>query len=91
VKPGANSISRASLQSTVTIPFEQTFRNLENGRPSDNASANLQDDFNFCGCGWPHHMLIPRGSPEGFPSVLLVMISDAKTDWVIKPIKRNLF
>jgi len=82
VTPGANTISRASRQSSITIPFEQSFRNLENGRPANNDSSSAQDDFNFCGCGWPHHMLIPKGSPEGFPSVLFVMISNATNDWV---------
>jgi tyrosinase len=66
----------------VTIPFEQTFRDLDNNRPADNSSGPVLDAFNFCGCGWPHHMLIPRGSPEGFASVLFVMISNLETDWV---------
>ncbi|XP_059480269.1 phenoloxidase 1-like isoform X2 [Neocloeon triangulifer] len=81
LQPGPNKIVRASRQSTVSIPFDQSFRNLEVGRPADNASANAQDNFNFCGCGWPHHMLIPKGTPEGFPSVLFVMVSNAETDW----------
>lgn len=37
---------------------------------------------NFCGCGWPDHMLIPKGTPEGFPVELFVMISDYKVDRV---------
>jgi tyrosinase len=82
VKPGANFITRNSRQSAVTIPFEQTFRDLERGRSALNSSGAVQDDFNFCGCGWPHHMLIPKGSPEGYPSVLFVMVSNLDTDWV---------
>lgn len=82
MQPGANTITRNSRQSAVTIPFEQTFRNLETNRPADNITGGVQDDFNFCGCGWPHHMLIPKGSPEGFASVLFVMVSNLETDWV---------
>jgi len=66
----------------VTIPFERSFRDLEIGRPPSNASAEVQDKSNFCGCGWPQHMLIPRGTPEGYPSVLFAMISNYETDWV---------
>lgn len=36
--------------------------------------------FNFCGCGWPQHMLIPKGAPEGVACQLFVMISDYKDD-----------
>ncbi|CAB3366920.1 Hypothetical predicted protein [Cloeon dipterum] len=81
LQPGANKIVRNSVQSTVSIPFEQTFRDLETGRPPANNTGG-SDNFNFCGCGWPHHMLIPKGNIEGFPSILFVMISNAETDWV---------
>jgi tyrosinase len=77
-----NYITRDSRLSSVTIPFERSFRDLETGRPPSNASAEVQDKSNFCGCGWPQHMLIPRGTPEGYPSVLFAMISNYETDWV---------
>jgi tyrosinase len=82
VRPGMNYITRDSRLSSVTIPFERSFRDLETGRPPSNASAEVQDKSNFCGCGWPQHMLIPRGTPEGYPSVLFAMISNYETDWV---------
>ncbi|KAK9499613.1 hypothetical protein O3M35_002627 [Rhynocoris fuscipes] len=71
-------IERKSSQSGVTIPFEVTFRNLDANRPPDDSPA--VDQFNFCGCGWPHHMLIPKGTPEGFPCTLFVMVSDYAED-----------
>lgn len=36
--------------------------------------------FNFCGCGWPQHMLIPKGTPEGMQAQLFVMISNYDDD-----------
>ncbi|XP_065347138.1 phenoloxidase 1 [Cloeon dipterum] len=81
LKPKRNVITRESRMSSVTIPFERTFRDLELNRPPTNGSGTVQDEFNFCGCGWPQHMLIPKGSPEGYPSVIFAMVSDYTTDW----------
>jgi hypothetical protein len=79
VKPGQNIIERSSTESSVTIPFERTFRNLDNNRPI--GGDNLEQ-FNFCGCGWPQHMLVPKGKEEGFPIDLFIMISDYTGDAV---------
>jgi hypothetical protein len=44
----------------------------------------MDDRRNFCGCGWPHYFLIPRGRPDpGMPFVLFVMASSWKDDQVI--------
>ncbi|KAK9503580.1 hypothetical protein O3M35_010109 [Rhynocoris fuscipes] len=77
-----NTIERRSDQSSVTIPFERTFRSLEN-RPADNSPG--AEEFNYCGCGWPDHMLIPKGSADGFPCTLFVMISNFADDRVNQP------
>ncbi|KAI4454575.1 larval storage protein/phenoloxidase [Holotrichia oblita] len=37
---------------------------------------------NFCGCGWPAHLLIPKGNPEGFLCQLFVMVSNYADDRV---------
>lgn len=79
MSPGENVITQASTQSSVTIPFERTFRNLELGRPTGGAAL---EQFNFCGCGWPQHMLLPKGTPEGYACQLFVMISDIAGDRV---------
>ncbi|XP_054279415.1 phenoloxidase 2-like [Macrosteles quadrilineatus] len=79
LKPRTNVIERKSKDSSVTIPFERTFRNLEAGRP---AAGTVLEDFNFCGCGWPEHMLVPRGTPQGMPCQLFVMISNYEDDRV---------
>lgn len=75
-----NTIVRRSTDSSVTIPFERTFRDLDTQRPAEGDDALAE--FNFCGCGWPQHMLIPRGTPEGYPCQLFVMISNYEDDKV---------
>ena len=79
VQPGKNDINRQSNDSTLTIPFERTFRNLDDQRPS---GGEALESFNFCGCGWPQHMLVPKGTKEGFRMDMFVMISDFAGDEV---------
>ncbi|KAF5280181.1 hypothetical protein FQR65_LT15044 [Abscondita terminalis] len=73
---GFNTITRVSTDSTVTIPFEQALR-------------NSSSEDNNCGCGWPHHMLLPKGKPGGYPYQLIVMISDYAEDSVKTPLETN--
>jgi Hemocyanin, ig-like domain len=79
VSKGSNTISRRSTESSLTIPFSRTFRNIDFNRP---AGGDELEQFNFCGCGWPHHMLLPKGSPEGYACHLFVMISNYEDDRV---------
>lgn len=78
MNPGQNTIRRRSTESTITIPFERTFRNLDANRPADNTTDS--ETFNFCGCGWPQHMLVPKGTPEGLRCQLFVMVSNYEDD-----------
>lgn len=78
LNPGQNTIRRRSTESSVTIPFERTFRNLDLNRPTAGTPEELE--FNFCGCGWPNHMLIPKGLPQGMPCELFVMVSNYEND-----------
>ena len=48
VKPGVNNVKRSSLQSTVTLPFERSFRSLANA-PA--AGTQEMQEHRFCGCG----------------------------------------
>ncbi|KAF4519140.1 hypothetical protein B566_EDAN007413 [Ephemera danica] len=77
--PRMTTITRNSSQSTVTIPFERTFRDLETNRPQNSAALA---QFNFCGCGWPQHMLVPKGNSDGMPCQLFVMLTDYTEDRV---------
>lgn len=56
VRPGSNILKRRSTESTVVIPFDRTFRNLD-ARPTGQG----EDQFNFCGCGWwVYHFSLAR-------------------------------
>ncbi|XP_030746161.1 phenoloxidase 1-like [Sitophilus oryzae] len=79
LKQGQNTITRNSSDSSVTIPFERTYRDLDTSRPQ---GGDELARFNFCGCGWPDNLLIPKGSPEGFSCQLFVMISNIADDKV---------
>lgn len=35
---------------------------------------------NYCDCGWPYNLLLPRGTSEGMPFRLLVMLTDWSLD-----------
>ena len=39
-------------------------------------------DRNYCDCGWPYHLLLPRGNEGGMPFRLLVMLTDWEEDLV---------
>lgn len=80
LKPGYNIITRKSLDSSVTIPYERTFRNLD----STELTGQSLFQFNFCGCGWPQHMLIPKGNVGGLPFDLFAMVSDYEVDKVVQ-------
>lgn len=80
VRPGQNTVRRRSTESTITIPFETTFRNLDENRPA--AGTDAESQFNFCGCGWPQHLLVPKGTPEGLPMQLFVMVTNYDDDRV---------
>lgn len=78
--PGRNTIRRRSDESSVTIPFERSLRRVgPNAQPTDAAALA---SFQFCGCGWPDHLLLPKGKPEGMTFDLFVMISDYANDAV---------
>lgn len=78
--PGNNTIRRRSDESTVTIPFERSFRRIGAGDMPKNEEALAA--FRFCGCGWPDHMLLPKGRPEGMTFDLFAMISNYTDDAV---------
>lgn len=79
VNPGDNLIRRQSIDSSVTIPFERTFRDVDTNRPRDETAESEQ--FNLCGCGWPQYMLVPKGEQgRGTLCDLFVMISNYADD-----------
>ncbi|XP_055606343.1 phenoloxidase 2 [Uranotaenia lowii] len=84
LNPGLNTIVRKSEDSSVTIPYERTFRAVGTTAQPTDASALAQ--FRFCGCGWPQHMLVPKGSAgDGVQFDLFAMVSDYTLDAVNQP------
>ncbi|XP_026333174.1 phenoloxidase subunit 2-like [Hyposmocoma kahamanoa] len=80
LKAGQSTINRDSTESSVTIPFEQVFRNLS--VQGENPRQDALAAFNFCGCGWPQHMLVPKGTEAGAQFQLFVMLSNYDFDRV---------
>ncbi|XP_058838329.1 phenoloxidase 8-like [Topomyia yanbarensis] len=83
LNPGDNNLVRRSEQSSVTIPYERTFRNVAASNQPNNAQ------FRFCNCGWPAHMLLPKGTPQGAMYDLFVMISNFRDDTVNQDFDEN--
>ena len=54
-------------------------------RPSEPRPAltgTPADARNYCDCGWPYHLLLPRGTVSGMPFRLMVMLTDWNVDRV---------
>lgn len=87
MNPGQNIIRRRSDESSVTIPYERSFRNIgSRNQPTD---PNALAQFQFCGCGWPQHMILPKGTLNGSLFNIFVMISNFELDRVNQPDLNN--
>ena len=76
LRPGKNTIVRSSTDSSVTISSTYTFKELLHGE-------DLREDrTEFCSCGWPQHLLVPKGNDKGMIFDLFVMITDGELDKV---------
>lgn len=80
MNPGSNTIRRRSDESSVTIPYERSFRRI--GSQNQPRDAGELAAFQFCGCGWPQHMLLPKGSAQGTPYDIFVMVTNYEDDSV---------
>uniref|UniRef100_A0A240PKK2 Tyrosinase copper-binding domain-containing protein n=1 Tax=Anopheles atroparvus TaxID=41427 RepID=A0A240PKK2_ANOAO len=73
LQPGTNNIVRRSDNSSVTISYERMFQNVSQANAGDVQSR-------FCGCGWPSHMLLPKGNENGVEYDLFAMVSRFEDD-----------
>jgi tyrosinase len=73
--PGANEFERPGrLASPVRKPAD---------RPPVLVQGPAQTPHEqYCRCGWPYHLLIPRGTPAGMPFRVLAMLTDWELDKV---------
>jgi tyrosinase len=68
------------IQSHFTfVPSEQPQRPGENDSPED---IERVEASNYCTCGWPYNLLVPRGTADGMPFRLAVICSDWEIDQV---------
>ncbi|CAL1261549.1 unnamed protein product [Larinioides sclopetarius] len=74
--PGKNTITRKSSESAVTVAPTPKFSQLQAGE------GISENNTEFCSCGWPEHLLIPRGNHKGMDFYLFVMLTDYEQDHV---------
>jgi hypothetical protein len=65
VSPGENTFSRRSNESSIAVEYPAVIEEPAEGQTQ---------------CGWPMHLMIPKGIPWGYSAQLLVMISDYEKD-----------
>ncbi|XP_050687766.1 hemocyanin subunit-like [Eriocheir sinensis] len=79
--PGANTITRSSKASAVTVPDIPSFKTLIDKTEealSSGAALHLEDFVS--GLGLPNRFLIPKGNTEGLTFHLVVFLSDGDQD-----------
>lgn len=74
VRVGRNIITRRSHDSSLTQPWTKHLHDLE--------EENHSGAADFCGCGWPQHLYIPKGTHKGMPFDLFVMVTNYDEDHV---------
>jgi len=72
--PGKNVINRNAAESNVTLSHTYTFDELREGQ------GGSADATEYCSCGWPEHMLLPKGTHKGMEYELFVMVTDYTED-----------
>jgi len=72
--PGKNVVNRNAADSNVTLSHTYSFEELKAGQ-GGSADAN-----EYCSCGWPEHMLLPRGNHKGMEFELFVIATDYTVD-----------
>ena len=73
--PGTNEIERPGrLASPVRKPAERPPVLVQGPASTPHAQ--------YCRCGWPYHLLLPRGTVAGMPFRVLVMLTDWELDRV---------
>lgn len=90
LKQGVNDIKIESSRSSITLRDEggSSFRRLEqlyvNAQGRDDVVNESQ-----CSCGWPQHLLLPRGSAGGTDYDLFVIVTDGGVDQVPDNLNRE--
>ena len=72
--PGKNVINRNAIESSVTLAHTYTFDELKAGQ------LGPAEATEYCSCGWPENMLVPKGTIKGMEFDLFVMATDYTVD-----------
>ena len=70
--PGSNNVGRDELEAPHLSKSRWSLVELQDRLINGQLG---QTDFSWGGCGWPRHLNIPRGTEEGMPWTLVVMVS----------------
>jgi len=76
LSPGINRVSREELDAPHLSKSRWSLDRLQDSLMTGQMS---QADFSWGGCGWPRHLNIPRGTEQGMPWTLVVMVSRVLT------------
>nr|CAG8480240.1 3394_t:CDS:2 [Entrophospora candida] len=92
LKPYEKTIISQDCDQSIGIrkPAQKTIRQMEKSTQMtpdyvnslDKLTLDKQSEAIFCGCGWPYHMVIPRGTKAGLRFKMMVYVSDGKDDMV---------
>lgn len=73
---------KAELSSVIKKPITRPPGSYEPPDTSGDTTQNANAEVNYCDCGWPYNLLLPRGTTQGMGFRLLVMFTDAQQDLV---------
>jgi Hemocyanin, ig-like domain/Hemocyanin, copper containing domain len=62
--------------------FASVVRKPVSRPPQFMQSTTLTRREQYCRCGWPYHLLLPRGTPEGMPFQLAAVVTDFAHDHI---------
>jgi len=72
LNPGMNHLSRDEMEAPHLSKSRWSLNELQDRLMNGQLR---QADFSWGGCGWPRHLNVPRGTEEGMPWTLVVMVS----------------
>ena len=78
--PGAQQITRSDTESSVIRRPAELPTDIQDGTQNTGGVHSVN-----CDCGWPYHMLLPRGTANGMTFALFVMATDWNHDHVQQP------
>jgi len=72
LNPGINNLIRDELEAPHLSKSRWSLNELQDRLMNGQIG---QADFSWGGCGWPRHLNVPRGTEEGMPWTMVVMVS----------------